>query len=314
MNLTETRRGTPGSRPRLTAYAWVVAGAVVFLLAAGAMVTSTGSGLAVPDWPLSFGQVMPPMEGGVFYEHGHRMVATGVGLLTIILAVWIWRADSRCWLRWLGLAALGAIILQGALGGLTVLFLLPKPVSISHASLAQLFFCTVVSIALFTSRWWLSEQAQLDDPASPAVRTLAALTAGSIFFQLVLGAAFRHQAVGILPHIFWAVVVMAMVVVVSRAVRQRFPVVAALRRPATILSALVGTQILLGVATFFAVLAARDFPQPPLFAIALTVAHVLVGALALATSVVMALCSFRLVPRATPAESLDASALRERAR
>src|SRR5271165_382918 len=97
---------------------------------------------------------MPPMEGGILYEHGHRMVATTVGLLTIVSMIWLFRVDRRPWLRWLGVIALGAVILQGVLGGLTVLLLLPWWISTAHACLAQLFFSTTVAIAMFTSDWW----------------------------------------------------------------------------------------------------------------------------------------------------------------
>src|SRR3954453_3032388 len=135
-------------------FAVLVAVSTLFLVIAGASVTSNQAGLSVPDWPLSYGQVMPEMKGGVFYEHGHRIIASAVGLLTVILVVWLWRAESRLWVRWLGLAALAGVILQGVLGGLTVLYLLPKAVSISHACLAQLFFSTTVALALFTSPGW----------------------------------------------------------------------------------------------------------------------------------------------------------------
>ena len=117
-------------------YAILVAACTLLLVVAGGLVTSNDAGLSVPDWPLSYGKLMPPMEGGIFYEHGHRMVATTVGLLTIVLAVWLWRAERRRWLRNLGLIALAAVIAQGVLGGLTVLFLLPKPVSIAHAAMS----------------------------------------------------------------------------------------------------------------------------------------------------------------------------------
>ncbi|MSV30846.1 MAG: hypothetical protein EXQ52_19180, partial [Bryobacterales bacterium] len=132
-------------------YSVLLAVCTLLLVVAGGLVTSNDAGLSVPDWPLSYGKLMPVMEGGIFYEHGHRMVATTVGFLTIILAVWIWRVESRPWMRHLGFAALAAVIAQGLLGGMTVIFMLPKPVSISHACLAQLFFSTTVSIALFTS-------------------------------------------------------------------------------------------------------------------------------------------------------------------
>src|SRR5438093_4090965 len=119
-----------------------------FLIIAGGLVTSTGSGLAVPDWPLSFGMLFPPMVGGVFYEHGHRMVAGTVATLMLVLAVWLAMREPRPWVRALGFAALGAVILQALLGGMTVLLLLPPAISISHACLAQTFFCLVVTIAL----------------------------------------------------------------------------------------------------------------------------------------------------------------------
>jgi len=302
---------TVAYNPALHRFALVTAAATAFLLMAGALVTSNDAGLAVPDWPLSYGSLMPPMVGGIFWEHGHRIIATTVGLLSIVLAGWLWRRDPRRWLRWLGCGAVGAVILQGVLGGLTVIFLLPKPISVAHASLAQLFFCTVVSIALFTSRWWLEELPSLEDSASPAVRTLALATSAAIFVQLVLGAAFRHGGVGILPHILWAGIVLWMVIEVSRAVRRRFGGVIGLRRPAVFLSAFAGTQIVLGIGTFLAVLQARSFPQPVLVAVVLTVAHVVVGALTLATSVVLTLCCFRLVRPASAAERLGAPVLRE---
>ena len=137
-------------------YAVLTACATLFLILAGGMVTSTGSGLAVPDWPLSYGMVFPPMVGGVFYEHGHRMVATFVGFLTTVMAIWLWRQEARRWVRNLGFIALLAVIVQGMLGGLTVIFLLPTAISVTHACLAQTFFCLTVGLAVFTSASWRS--------------------------------------------------------------------------------------------------------------------------------------------------------------
>ena len=179
------------------------------LLIAGALVTSNDAGLSVPDWPLSYGSLMPPMVGGIFYEHGHRMIATFVGMLSVILAVWLWRVESRSWLRWLGVAAVGAVIAQGILGGITVLFFLPPPISAAHATLAQLFFCTLLSIALFTSAWWEREAAlrlrdlreRLRSTRSPWPRLRRYCV------QLMLGAAFRHKGFGIIPHLVGAAVV-----------------------------------------------------------------------------------------------------------
>src|SRR3954464_2896818 len=153
-------------------YTVVVAICTLFLVVAGGLVTSNDAGLSVPDWPLSYGKLMPPMEGGIFFEHGHRMVATTVGLLTVILAIWVWRSDQRRWMRRLGFIALAAVIAQGLLGGMTVIFMLPKPVSISHACLAQLFFSTTVWIALFTSAAWRRAEPMVEDSGSPSLRAL----------------------------------------------------------------------------------------------------------------------------------------------
>lgn len=141
---------------------------------------------------------MPPMVGGIFYEHMHRMVASFVGLLTIVLALWLWRRDERRWMRVLGFVALGAVITQGVLGGLTVLFLLPTPISVSHATLAQTFFAFVLSIALFTSPWWRSEQHSLTvDTKRPSLVWLALLTTAAVYIQLILGALMRHTHSGL---------------------------------------------------------------------------------------------------------------------
>ena len=123
-------------------------------LIAGALVTSNDAGLSIPDWPLAYGSLTPPMVGGIRYEFTHRVIATCVGFLTIILAAWLWRAEKRPWMRWLGLAALGGVIAQGILGGMTVRMFQPPAVSAAHATLAQLFFSTVVAIAVFTGSWW----------------------------------------------------------------------------------------------------------------------------------------------------------------
>lgn len=166
----------------------------LFLLIAGGMVTSTGSGLAVPDWPLSYGKLMPPMIGGIFYEHGHRMVASFVGLLTVILTVWIVKVEKRQWVKGLAIAALASVILQGLLGGLTVKLMLPTEVSAAHGTLAQLFFCMVSSLALFTSPWWLSrEEAKYKSEKSslPSIKASILLVV-IIFIQLILGALVRH--------------------------------------------------------------------------------------------------------------------------
>lgn len=181
----------------LRRYTKLVAAFTFLLLLAGAMVTSTGSGLAVPDWPLSYGQWMPAMEGGVLYEHGHRMIAGFVGVLIAVEALWLWRREPRPWVRRLGWLALGGVVLQAVLGGATVLLRLPDPISIAHAGLAQLVFGLTVAIAIACSRSWHERRERGLDAAEPALVTLAAVTAGGLFLQILLGAVVRHTGAGL---------------------------------------------------------------------------------------------------------------------
>jgi cytochrome c oxidase assembly protein subunit 15 len=269
------------------------------LLVAGALVTSNDAGLSVPDWPLSYGSLAPPMVGGIFYEHGHRMIAAFVGMLSIILAAWLHRVEPRAWVRWVGITAVGAVIAQGILGGITVLFFLPAPISAAHATLAQIFFCTIVSIALFTSAWW-ERQSPASGPASvdhgePRVHTIAAATVALTLVQLVLGAAFRHKGFGIIPHLIGAVVVTGMIFWLAGVLRRRFGGIPVLRGSARALHALIGLQLLLGGAAWWSRVYARQFPQPIPVMVTLTVLHTVSGALVLATTVLVTLACYRLV-------------------
>lgn len=178
-------------------FAVATAVAVVLLIFVGALVTSTGSGLAVPDWPLSFGRVFPPMVGGVLFEHGHRMVAALVGMLTVTLMFVLNRWEPRTSVRWVGRAAVFAVILQGLLGGVTVLLRLPTVVSMSHACLAQAFLCLVVLLAVSTAPGWYQYSTRWVDDARPALTTLAGMTTGMIYLQLILGALMRHTGAGL---------------------------------------------------------------------------------------------------------------------
>src|SRR3954451_25254274 len=162
-------------------FAVFVACATFFLIIAGANVTSHDAGLATSDWPLSNGQVFPKMVGNLFWEHGHRMVATTVGILTIVLLVYILAKEKRSWVRKLGVFALLAVIAQGLLGGLTVKLMLPLAVSSAHATLAQLFFCTTVSLAVFTSPSWMEARQLEEDKESLPLRYLCTAALVTIF-------------------------------------------------------------------------------------------------------------------------------------
>ena len=292
-------------------YAKFVSASTVLLIVAGGLVTSTGSGLSVPDWPTSYGWSMfsfplRNMVGGIFYEHGHRLIASSVGLFTIVLAVWLWRADPRRWVRGLGVAALGAVILQGVLGGITVLFFLPTAISTAHAGLAQIFFCLTVAIALVTSTGWNARPAGgwVDDRQ---LRRIATVTTALIYVQILIGATMRHADAGLaipdFPLVFggivppvWtpqiaihyvhrlgALVVSAAIFATSAHVWFHHGDRKELRRPATLLAALVIVQVSLGG---LIVLTRKD--------VAINTAHVVTGALVLATSLVLTLRAHRV--------------------
>ncbi len=279
----------------------LVAGATFLLLIAGALVTSNDAGLSVPDWPTSFGSLykLPRMVGGVKFEHGHRMVAELVGLLTIILAVWTWRADRRGWVRKLGVAALATVIAQGILGGITVLFYLPPAVSTAHATLAQTFFCIVVVLALVTGRGWTEARGQeLPESHRRQLTTLTTLAAASVYVQLILGAGFRHSGIKLLPHLISAVVVTTLVLWTITRVLTNHGSVPALRRPAVVLMALLVTQLGLGFAAYLTRVQWGQNavqPEPPM--VISTVAHVAVGALVLASAVVLTMQTWRNMAR-----------------
>lgn len=278
------------------------------LLIAGALVTSNQAGLSVPDWPTSFGHIfkIPPMVGGVKYEHSHRMIAELVGLLTIVLAIWTWRAENRGWMRWLGWIALAGVIVQGVLGGLTVKMMLPWYVSTAHATVAQTFFCLLVVMALFTSREWISDQSAPVRREGVSLFSLCVWSLVALYLQLFFGAAFRHGGMSIAYHIFNAVVVTAVLVWTSVRGMIEGRSEASVRTPARLVHGLLWIQIGLGLAAYMTrVKWGADAPQPLPSMVASTVAHVGVGALLLATTFVLAIQTRRHVV-AVAAESASA--------
>ena len=276
-------------RPWLHRYAILLAVCTLLLVAAGASVTSNQAGLSVPDWPLSYGKVMPEMKGGVFYEHGHRMIASLVGFLTVIMAVWLWRVESRPFMRYLGLAALGAVIMQGVLGGLTVKYMLPKPVSISHACLAQLFFSTTVAIAIFTSPSWKRGPVVVEDSGWPSMRALSFCAPVFVLVQLALGAGYRHRAFTVMPHVIGAIFVAGFLIMLAVFVLAQFGSHPILNRTAWALMGIIVVQVVLGIVTYLARLSGTEGAIPSQSTITLTILHVATGALTLACAVALAI-------------------------
>src|SRR5882724_8779009 len=234
-------------------FACLLAFATFLLICAGATVTSHRAGLAVPDWPTTYGHFMfsfpiAKWVGNIRYEHVHRLIASVVGMLTIILTFWLVRKETRRWVRRLGIAALGVVIAQGVLGGLTVKLMLPPPISIAHASLAEAFFCITVVLALVTSERWLQASPATEAVNAGLIRRSALASTIAIYLQIILGATIRHSESGILAHIVGAIVVFGCVltsmVVVLLTRKQR-----EIMQHAVLLFSLVTAQIAVGLVT-----------------------------------------------------------------
>jgi heme a synthase len=290
----------------------------VLLILAGSLVTSHDAGLSVPDWPTSYGWSMftfPPSMwvANILYEHGHRLIASSVGFLTIIMAVWLWYADPRRWMRWFGVATLGSVVAQGLLGGLTVLFFLPAAISTAHAGLAEIFFCMTVAIAIFTSPGWIAGygpevagRAGAGHSVGAPLRRLATTATILIYTQILVGATMRHTGAGLaipdfplmfghlvpdhwsaaiaihFAHRVGALLVSLCLIALFIQVRSHYRDRRELMRPAMLIVALVALQVTLGALT---VLSRRD----PL----INSFHVVCGALVLTTSLVITLRSWR---------------------
>jgi cytochrome c oxidase assembly protein subunit 15 len=291
-----------GSTRALHRFAMLTATATFFLIFVGGLVTSTGSALAVPDWPLAFGKLIPAWKGGIRFEFGHRLAAGTVVVLTLILMTWAWRAEARKWVRQLVFVAFGLIIVQAILGGITVLLELPLAIAVTHAATAQALFCLMVSIAIFNNPNWESTPRLEDKDARISLATLSAATTAIIYIQILIGALMRHLGAGlvipdfplsfgeIIPpymnvyiavnfaHRCGAVVVTAMVVWTVVRVLRTHSQTQALRRPALGMFLLLVIQICLGAITIWS---GR--------AVLLTTSHVAIGAAVLAASLTLAL-------------------------
>jgi cytochrome c oxidase assembly protein subunit 15 len=290
-----SRRQPAAPSVSLHRFSVLLAVCTLFLVVAGASVTSNQAGLSVPDWPLSYGQVMPEMKGGVFYEHGHRMIASGVGFLTIVLAVWLSLRDSRSWIKRLGWAALALVIIQGVLGGLTVLYMLPPAISIAHACLAQIFFSLTVAFAAFTSPRWFEERELVEDSGWPTLRSLALIMPVLVLLQIALGAGYRHRAFGIMPHVVGAIVAGTLIVMFAVFVLVQYPNHKVLKGKAWHLLGITLVQLMLGIIAYVARLSTLDSLLPDARTIVTTVLHVAFGALTMAATVALAIQVMRHV-------------------
>jgi cytochrome c oxidase assembly protein subunit 15 len=258
----------------------------LLLVVAGALVTSNDASLAIADWPLNWGKLVPPMEGGIRYAFAHRVAAATVAVLVVILAAWQQSREPRAWVRRLGWAAVSTVLAQAALGGAMVRFIDPKSLSIAHACLAQICFGLTVAIVV-------AQLPSLPTPASASSGLAPTLAAAALFLQTILGAAVRHGAMTAVPHIAGAIVATALAMWAGLQVLMHHMENAPLRRAATLLLALTFLQVFLGLAAYASLAATAGDPQPMPVMIWATVAHVAAGSLAFGAAIALAMRVYR---------------------
>ncbi|MBI4380028.1 MAG: COX15/CtaA family protein [candidate division NC10 bacterium] len=279
--------------------ALLTASVTLVLIFVGGLVTNTGSALAVPDWPTTFGYSMflypwSRMVGGIFYEHSHRLIGSAAGILTVTLAVWMWITEPRRWLRWLGAAAVMAVIVQGVLGGLRVILISDgTTIAIIHGCLAQAFFALTVSVALFTSQGWKQEPEQIPGAEAGRLRRFSLLTTGLIALQIVVGAILTHAGLLLNAHLLFAVLVTIHVSMLAARILRRHQGEEKLVRPVIVLCSLLFLQLLLGLGSYVGRFTSLGLPNAALTGLALPVTHRLTGALMLATCLVVTLRAHR---------------------
>ncbi|MFQ5571291.1 MAG: heme A synthase [Rhodothermales bacterium] len=302
--------------------------ACVALLSWGGLVTSIDAGLAVPDWPSSFGSYDPLATGfedpndpsarwwnrlPILAEHGHRLLGALVGLFTVLLALWTWRADERRWMRILAFAALALVIIQGVLGGLRVIWV-SLDLAVVHALAAQLFFSLLVALALFTSDGWLrAEDVPEPSPRTKRLGQLAVASVVALYVQIVLGALLRHPGAGIDLlfggiHATGAFLVAGLVFAVFVHIRKHFEASRLLNRGAWVMLGSVAVQFMLGFTAFIVLLVESQTAQRSALQVILNSTHLVVGALLMASAVCLALLSLRR-PVPAPRESNAPEAL-----
>lgn len=288
---SNSKRNLPPTQ--LHTYSKFLTSAAFLLILAGGLVTSTHSGLSVPDWPLSYGQYFPPMIGGIRFEHSHRVIAGLVGILTFALSFVFLRKEKRKWVRNLAGFASILVIMQALLGGITVLYLLPTIVSVLHACVAQTFFCLLAVLALVTSKEW-TEHPIILTPHAESLKRLLVTTTGFIYAQLIAGALVRHsQNTSIHFHLVLAFLILLHALLLIRKIGRDSSIDSRLFNHAIFLGICVIIQIFLGLGAFaFTRIIPKDIP--PWHQVFFATTHQGVGALILMASVTLTLRAFRL--------------------
>ena len=272
---------SPGS-PWMFRYAAVLALCVFCLIVLGASITSTIQPVPATHFSLGVGG---PTPTEALLEQAHFIAGlVVVSILTLGLAVWLQFAERRAWMRWLGWAALVIVAIEGW-SGMQSVRPLPGALGFVHALLAPALLSMVVAIAL-GANVGRERGPLLEDPGQPSFRSLAVVVPSWLFFQVLLGAAFRHGLIGVIWHILNALLVTILVLVVSILAIRQFPSHPSLRPAALLLAIVTGVQVALGFATFIVLLIGPANPTPLLL---LSVAHVATGAVTLAASIILAI-------------------------
>ncbi len=308
--------GRDGRRPVnwTGAFAAVAAAATLLQLMVGGVVTGEKAGLAVVDWPNSFGSAMflyplSRMTGGIYYEHAHRLFGSLLGLTTLVLAVHLVRVERRAWVRRLGLAALAVVIVQGILGGLRVtggFTLSTSPAAMApsitlavvHGILGPAFFGLMVALAAFTSSGWTAPAAPAANPHARSEQVFAALLVGVVLIQLILGAVQRHLARGLVFHASFAVVVLGLALVHGARLLALYTEPRLLAGLGRLLTTAVTVQVMLGIGALFAVQARVAGAPRASWDVLLTTAHQAGGSVLLGCAVLSALWTRRLLAQA----------------
>lgn len=297
-SLDHTRAYRASPWPNRVALA--TAAATLVLIFVGGLVTNTGAGLAVPDWPTTFGHNMflypwSRMVDGIFYEHSHRLIGSLVGLLTVVMALVLWWKEPKGSARRLAMIAVGAVIVQGVLGGLRVI-LTPtgSELALIHGLLAHAFFALIVSVTVLTSAEWKQRPGMPMMANDGAVPRLCLLTTGTICLQIVFGGMLTHIGDWIWAHLVCAALVAVAVCYLARHILREHSNQTQFARPVTLLLGLLGLQLLLGLGSYVNRFTSLEIPFAIVTRLALPTVHRITGALMLAACVVLTLRAYRM--------------------